>query len=99
MSHIADFFMFRTFITPKVLAVLYLAGVVVLVAVSLLMMTYEPPKSGLGALVAPVYDPFRPFMLYGGLIILTLGNVIWRLVCENFAVQYTVLSEVQGRRV
>jgi uncharacterized protein YggT (Ycf19 family) len=99
MSHIADFLMFRTFITPKVLAVLYLAGVVILVAVSLFMMTYEPPKAGLSAIVTPLYDPFRPFVFYGGLIIITLGNVIWRLVCENFAVQYTILSEVRGPKV
>jgi len=71
------FFSFETLITPASILVAYVIGAAVLTLAGLLMVAVV--LTG----VAPEYtDTNRDALLVGGLTVLGIGNLLWRMVCE-----------------
>lgn len=71
------FFSFGTLITPACIQVAYVIGAAVITLASLLMVALV--LTG----VAPEYtDANRDALLVGGLTLLGIGNLLWRVVCE-----------------
>lgn len=71
------FFSFGTLITPACIQVAYVIGTVVITVVGLLMVALV--LTG----VAPEYtDTNRDALLVGGLTLLGIGNLLWRVLCE-----------------
>ena len=75
--HRGGFFSFGTLITPTVIQVAYFIGAAVITLASLLTV-------GLVLVgVAPEYtDKNRDALLFGGLTLLGIGNILWRVLCE-----------------
>ena len=70
----SEFFSFRTMITPAIIKVLYVLGVIALIIVGIVMM------------VNSYYD----YGLFIGLGIIVLGNILWRLICEGTILMFSV---------
>ena len=71
------FFSFGTLITPACIQVAYVIGAAVITLASLFMVALV--LTG----VAPEYtDTNRDALLVGGLSLLGIGNLLWRVLCE-----------------
>ena len=71
------FFSFGTLITPACIQVAYVIGAAVITLAGLLMVALV--LTG----VAPEYtDANRDALLVGGLTLLGIGNLLWRVLCE-----------------
>jgi len=71
------FFSFGTLITPACIQVAYVIGAAVITLASLLMVALV--LTG----VAPEYtDTNRDVLLVGGVTLLGIGNLLWRVLCE-----------------
>ena len=71
------FFSFGTFISPTVIQVVYVLGAAAITLGGLLMVAW--PFTGLG----PEYMVTDPdTLLFEGLTLLGVGNILWRVLCE-----------------
>src|SRR5262245_27302788 len=83
--HRRGFFSFGTLITPAVIQVAYFIGAAAITLAGLLM-------AGLVLMgVAPEYtDTNRDALLFGGLTLLGIGNILWRVLCEMVMLLFRV---------
>ena len=71
------FFSFGTFISPTVIQAIYILGATAISLVGLLMVALVFTD------LAPEYtDTGQDTLLVGGLMLLVVGNILWRVLCE-----------------
>jgi uncharacterized protein DUF4282 len=81
------FFSFGTLITPAVIQMAYIIGAVVITLGGVLMVALV--LTG----VAPEYtDTNRDALLVGGLTLLGIGNLLWRVLCEMVMLLFRILE-------
>src|SRR5215813_13734364 len=71
------FFSFGTQITPAVIQVVYFIGAAVITLASLLTVGLV-----LMGVASEYTDTNRDALLFGGLTLLGIGNILWRVLCE-----------------
>ena len=75
--HRRGFFSFGTLISPTFIQLSYIIGAAVITVAGILMVVLV--LTG----VAPEYtDTSRDVLLFGGLTLLGVGNIVWRVLCE-----------------
>jgi len=87
--HRGGFFSFGTLITPTVIQVAYFIGAAVITLASLLTV-------GLVLMgIAPEYtDKNRDALLFGGLTLLGIGNILWRVLCELLMLVFRIYESL-----
>jgi hypothetical protein len=75
MSFYAEYFSFRELVTPQLIKVVYIVGACFITAAGLLS-TLSPESLDEYA-VAPI------FTRLGGIAVLLVGNLVWRMMCEG----------------
>jgi hypothetical protein len=102
-SSVGDFFAFRKMISPDLIRFAYVLGVIIITVYGLAIMFGQvgPPARygygidhsftgityGLAYIEAPAGD-YRSFFF--GLLIVVLGNLIWRVVCESWILFFSM---------
>ena len=77
-----DFAVFKSFITPAIITVLFWIGAVLSIAL------------GLFGLFSPYGGPFRGNVLLA-LLTMFVGPILWRLFCEKMLVLFRIHSELK----
>jgi hypothetical protein len=81
-SGFVQFFTFRHMVTPALIQMIYAVGLVGITLISLLVMAGAVlPATGLTVSLNGIIT---------GLLLLTLGNLIWRLVCEKIILSFRI---------
>lgn len=75
--HRGGFFSFGTLITPACIQVAYVIGAAVITLAGLLMVTLV-----LMGVASEYTNTNRDTLLVGGLTLLGIGNLLWRVLCE-----------------
>ncbi len=75
MSFYAEYFSFRELVTPQLIKVVYIVGACFITAVGLLS-TLSPEGLERYAVV-PIFSRL------GGIAVLLVGNLVWRMMCEG----------------
>ncbi|WP_447979350.1 DUF4282 domain-containing protein [Candidatus Nitrospira bockiana] len=85
------FFSFRVFVTPAVIRVVYLLGVLGLTAASVAI-ALIPPSQLLPELRIPANVPIPPTVkpIVGAVLVFLLGNVLWRVLCELVMILFSL---------
>ena len=83
------FIKFEELITPAVITIVYLLGVIVIVLGSLVVMAMSF-KSGSSSMFYKSEPSFDGMMIVAGLLYLVFGNIIWRMLCEFIVVIFKI---------
>jgi hypothetical protein len=75
ISFYAEYFSFRELVTPQLIKVVYIVGACFITAAGLLSIL--SPESLDEYAVAPM------FTRLGGIMVLLVGNLVWRMMCEG----------------
>jgi hypothetical protein len=81
-SALLQFFTFRSMVTPALIQMIYAVGLGAITLVSLLMM--------FGAVLPSAGLTVNLNGIIVGMLLLTLGNLIWRLVCEKIILSFRI---------
>ena len=83
-----EFLSFRKFISPIVIKILYLIGVLAIVLFGLYMffMSFNFLKNGFGT-----------FLMYffGSILLIIIGNLTWRISCETMLLLFSMNDELK----
>lgn len=79
------FFSFGTLISPTFIQVTYVLGAAVISLAGLLMVVLV-----LTGVAAEYTDTSRDVLLFGGLTLLGVGNILWRVLCEMVMVLFRI---------
>ena len=78
----SEYLAFKRFITPTFIMVIYILGAVVITIGSILLMVFGAGYGG--AAVGIIL----------GIVMLILGNLAWRILCEYWVVQFRIYEEI-----
>lgn len=81
------FFSFGTLITPAAIQVAYIIGAVLITLAGVLMVTLV-----LTGVASEYTDTNRDALLFGGLTVLGIGNLLWRVLCEMGMLLFRILE-------
>lgn len=91
MQQFTDFFAFRTFISLNLLRLIYAVGWLGLCLWALaLFLTPVGPLT----LTSPLI-PGAPVTQVNGVLILVVGNILWRVLCEGFILFFRIHEQLQ----
>jgi hypothetical protein len=80
----SEYFSFKKFITTGFIMVIYILGAIAITIVSILLMLNSGTNllgvSGIGVVI--------------GLVLLIVGNLFWRVLCEYLVVQFRIFTEL-----
>ncbi len=82
---VADFFSFRLFITPKLLIVLYVLGIIAITIQGIIIILSAGFRNG------------TPLLIIVGAATVILGNFSWRVTCEFLFLLFSILISVNKR--
>ncbi len=82
---VTDYFSFRYMVTPGLIGVIYLLGAVIITAVAIWVLIEGP----LNVTGAPL-PPSAPTGRLGAVVLLVVGNVAWRVICEFYMVAFRI---------
>lgn len=89
-----DFLSFRTMITPGLIKVFYILGVIVLFVLPVAALTIVP-KHAPGTLAGS--SLLGEVNWAWGLLIILLGNIAWRIFCENLILLFSIHQALTER--
>jgi hypothetical protein len=75
LSFYAEYFAFRELVTPQLIKVMYIAGACLITAAGIL--------SILSPETLNKYETGPIITRFGGILVLLVGNLAWRMVCEG----------------
>ncbi len=81
------FFSFGTLITPAAIQVAYIIGAVLITLAGVLIVTLV-----LTGVASEYTDTNRDALLFGGLTVLGIGNLLWRVLCEMVMLLFRILE-------
>lgn len=83
-----DFLTFRRYITPAFIVIIYIIGAIAITILSFIMIAV--------GFSAPSYYgiSFGGIYVFFGIILLTLGNIFWRIFCEYLIITFRIYDEV-----
>ena len=71
----AQYFAFRTLVTPHLIKSVYIVGACVLTGAGVLLIMSPDNLTGIAE------DPI--FARFGGILLFLVGNLVWRMLCEG----------------
>jgi len=92
---VGRFVNFEEFITPKVMSIIYLLGVIVIILVSLaaIAMSFKTGSSSFYYQSEPSIDWM---MIVAGILYFIFGNLIWRMICEFVVVIFKIHDSIES---
>lgn len=86
------FFSFRTLISPVVIKIIYVLGMLGLTIGGIAMLIKGWGVMGLGAEKLNIFDREIPFnkQILIGIALIALGNLLWRLLCEGWILLFGI---------
>jgi hypothetical protein len=89
------FINFEELITPTVITIVYILGVILIVLGSLVIMalSFFPASSSVYSRTAPSFDGMTMVL---GLLYLVFGNIFWRLLCEFIVVVFKINDHISS---
>jgi hypothetical protein len=81
------FLTFRKFITPAFITIIYIVGAIFITVLSIIMIA--------GGFSAPSYYgiSYGGLYVFLGIVMLTLGNIWWRILCEYLIITFRIYDE------
>jgi hypothetical protein len=92
---IGNFLSFRSFITPRVIMVVYILGALAITLFSLLLLFggLVMPSSPMGGYYYGEYRSGAGLLLFG-VFSLIFGNIFWRIFCEYIIVFFRIHDHI-----
>jgi hypothetical protein len=85
MSTLNDFINFDYFITKDVISLIYFLGAILITIIGIIIMIWGQFLPG------GIFNSNNLFTaIFTGLLIITLGNLFWRILCEFIAVIFKI---------
>ena len=82
-NSLISFLNFDLLILPRVIQWVWIIGVALIVYVSVVMMTFRPDIPWyVTAVSSPAIQTAQGYLMIGGFVLLILGNLVWRMICE-----------------
>ncbi len=81
----SDFFSFRKMISSTFIQIIYVIGAIAIIIVSIAMIIGDVNGS---------YTSDGIESAWGGVLLLTLGNIIWRVLCEAWIIFFRIAEDI-----